>query len=150
MTEKMPLWFPSGFHSGLTPFPCPYTPPDGQSSLIVSSVVCAYTPRPRPDKESHGRERGTPRTMGMPYRRASRSGQEGLCGNGIPVWFCLAYNFLCSDSSILTSISLSALFQARDIMLRKQKCRPPCYRRTAEKRMLRVSALFENKKSRDS
>ena len=27
---KRPLWFPFGFHNGLTPFPCPYIPPDGQ------------------------------------------------------------------------------------------------------------------------
>ena len=54
-------------------------------SLIVSSVVCAYTPRPHPGTENHVRERGTPRTMGMPYKQASPSGREALCGNGIPV-----------------------------------------------------------------
>ena len=47
----------------------------------------------------------------------------------------------------LTSISSGALFQARDIMLRKQKSRPPCYRRTAEKSVLRGSALFEKEKA---
>ena len=116
-------------------------------SLIVSSVVCAYTPRPRPDKESRGRERDIPRTMGMSYRQAFPSGREALCGNDIQVWFCLAWNLLCSVSSRLTSISSGALFQARDIMLRKQKSRPPCYRRTAEKRVLRGSALFEKEKA---
>ena len=55
-------------------------------SLIVSSVVCAYTPRPHPGTENHVRERGIPRTVGMLYRRASPSGREGLYGNGIPVW----------------------------------------------------------------
>ena len=62
---------------------------------------------------------GIPRTVGMQYRRAFQSVREALCGNGIPVWFCLAWNLLCSDSSILTSISPSTLFQARDIVLRK-------------------------------
>lgn len=39
----------------------------------------------------------------------------------LPVWFCLAWNLLCSDYSFLTSISSGALFQTRDSMLRKQK-----------------------------
>ena len=42
----------------------------------------------------------------------------------------------------LTPISSGALFQARDIMLRKQKSRPPCYRRTAEKRVLKGQRPF--------
>ena len=116
-------------------------------SLIVSSVVCAYTPRPRPDKESRGRERGTPRTIGMPYRRASQSEREALYGNGIPVWFCLAWNLLCSDSSILTSISPCALFLARDIMLRKQKSRPPKTGERLEKGVEREAPFLKIEKA---
>ena len=111
-------------------------------SLIVSSVVCAYTPRPHPGTENHVRERGIPRTVGMLYRRASPSGREALCGNGIPVWFCLDWNLLCSDSSILTSISSSALFQTRDIMLRKRKKPSSQNRRTAGKRALKGKRPF--------
>ena len=97
----------------------------GVSDEIVSSILCAYILHPRLGTENHARERGIPRTAGLLYRQASPSEREAQYGNGIPVWFCLAYNFLCSDSSILTSISSGALFQTRDIVLRKQKSRPP-------------------------
>ena len=90
-------------------------------SLIVSSVVCAYTPRPHPGTENHDRERGTPRTVGMLYTQAFQSVREALCGNGIPVWFCLASNLLGLDSSLFTSISSGALFQARNNCVRKRK-----------------------------
>ena len=47
----------------------------------------------------------------------------------------------------LTSISSSALFQARDIVLRKRKKPSSLKRRTAEERVLRGSALFEKEKA---
>ena len=109
-----------------------------------------YTPRPRPDKESRDRERDIPRTIGTLYRWASPSGREAQCGNGIPVWFCLAWNLLCSDSSILTSIFPSALFQARDIVLRKWKKPSSLKRRTAGKRVLKGQCPFWKRKSRNS
>ena len=59
--------------------------------------------------------------MGMLYRRAFQSVREALCGNGIPVWFCLAWNLLGLDSSLLPSISSGALVQARDLVHRKRK-----------------------------
>ena len=64
---------------------------------------------------------GIPRTVGMQYRRAFQSVREALCGNGIPVWFCLAWNLLGLDSSLFTSISSGALFQARNNCVRKRK-----------------------------
>ena len=62
----------------------------GVRDEIVSSILCAYILHPRLGTENHARERGTPRTAGLLYRQASPSEREGLYGNGIPVWFCLA------------------------------------------------------------
>ena len=90
---------------------------------------------------------GIPRTVGMQYRRAFQSVREALCGNGIPVWFCLAWNLLGLDSSLLTSISSGALFQARNNCVRKRKKPSSQNRRTAGKGRRKVSALFENKKA---
>ena len=67
----------------------------------------------------------------------------------IPVWFVLVWNFHCSDSSILTSISSSALFEAQNSVLRKRKKPSSQNRRTAGKGRRKVSALFENRKSRN-
>ena len=117
---------------------------------IVSSIVCAYTPRPHLGKESHDWERGIPHTVGMLYTRASQSAREALCGNGIPVWFCLAWNLLGLDSSLLTSISSGALFQARDIVHRKRIKPSSPKQENGLESGLTASALFENKKSRDS
>ena len=90
---------------------------------------------------------GIPRTVGMQYRRAFQSVREALCGNGIPVWFCLAWNLLGLDSSLLTSISSGALFQARNNCVRKRKKPSFQNRRTAWNRGQTASALFQNKKA---
>ena len=90
---------------------------------------------------------GIPRTVGMQYRRAFQSVREALCGNGIPVWFCLAWNLLVQDSSLLTSISSGALFQARNNCVRKRKKPSSQNRRTAWNRGQTASALFQNKKA---
>ena len=88
------------------------------------TVWSAYTPHPHHGTENHAQERGIPRTVGMQYRQAFQSVQEALYGNGIPVWFCLAWNLLGQDSSRFTSISSGALFQVRELVHRKRK-KPP-------------------------
>ena len=90
---------------------------------------------------------GIPRTVGMQYRRAFQSVREALCGNGIPVWFCLAWNLLGLDFSRFTSISSGALFQARNNCVRKRKKPSSQNRRTAWNRGQTASALFQNKKA---
>ena len=56
----------------------------GSPSQIISSIACAYIPRHRPGTKIHGWEKGTPRTVGMPYRWVSLQNREGRYGHGIP------------------------------------------------------------------
>ena len=119
-------------------------------SQIVSSGVCAYILHLCLGTGNHARERGIPHTVGMLYRRAFQSVREALCGNGIPVWFCLAWNLLGLDSSLLTSISSGALFQARNNCVRKRKKPSSLKQENGLESGLTASALFENKKIRDS
>ena len=109
-----------------------------------------YIPRPRPDKESRGRERGIPRTMGTLYRWASPSEREGLYWNGIPVWFCLAWNLLGLDSSLLTSISPGTLFQARNNCVRKRKKPSSLKQENGLESGADSQRPFSKQKSRDS
>ena len=93
---------------------------------------------------------GIPRTVGMQYRRAFQSVREALCGNGIPVWFCLAWNLLGLDSSLLTSISSGALFQARNNYVRKRKKPSSLKQENGLESGADSQRPFSKQKSRDS
>ena len=93
---------------------------------------------------------GIPRTVGMQYRRAFQSVREALCGNGIPVWFCLAWNLLGLDSSLLTSISSGALFQARNNCVRKRKKPSSLKQENGLESGADSQRPFSKQKSRDS
>lgn len=121
-----------------------------QTRLLRSLIACAYILRPHPGTENHARERGIPRTVGMQYRRAFQSVREALCGNGIPVWFCLTWDLLGLDSSLLTSISSGALFQARNNCVRKRKKPSSLKQENGLESGADSQRPFSKQKSRDS
>jgi len=86
----------------------------------------------------------------MLYTQASQSVREALCGNSIPVWFCLTWDLLGLDSSLLTSISSGTLFQARNNCVRKRKKPSSLKQENGLESGADSQRPFSKQKSRDS